>query len=361
MFGNLRDLLHGFLFGIANIIPGVSGGTLALVLGFYHRLLEIINGITPQFIQEFWMQIVNLVKSKSSKNGLIEFLKQKDFFFLARIVVGAAIAVLSLSALMNYLLEHSYAPTYAFFFGLIAVSVIVPAKLVSKWKWTTLILLVLGVIIAAGSVFLVDPVANALGKSQILEAKFLAQEFTSAIDLESHNRWGLTGKFAIGEYLMVFVSGAIAVSAMVLPGVSGSFVLIMMGQYFTILQTVAGLRNLILDDFLYLGIFALGMVVGLLVFARVLDWFFRKAPQYLMAFLTGLIAGSLYVLWPFKRVEMHDLYSKTAHGIQKLESLVITNQNIFPIEPRDLVYSIVSCILGAGLMVFVLKLEKRSV
>ena len=164
------------------------------------------------------------------------------------------------------------------------------------------------------------------------------------------------GKYSTGEYFWIFLSGVIAISAMVLPGISGSLVLILMGSYFTIISAVSGLKTLLLDEIALLGVLALGLVIGIVGFARVIEFCLKRFHDLMMAFLVGLIAGSLYTLWPFKKFLIIDFYTKAGKEIQHIPNYkVYTNQNILDFSSASLTLCIVFFVLGIASMWFFVK------
>jgi len=254
---HMLAVFYGALVGIANIIPGVSGGTFALVLGIYERLLKAIGafGLGSVKVLGGW-----LIKPGDSvrRKELIEEFKRMDLAWLALLALGAGIAILASSRLISVMLEEHLAPTLAFFIGLIVPSIVVPYRLLSRKGWR-------------------EALACVLGTGGIVALTFLDSGGTTGL--------GLAG---------LGLAGAVAISAMILPGVSGSFILMMLGEYKHVLDAINSM------DFVRLGIFGLGCIVGLLAFVRLLNYLLKRFHSVTMAFLTGLIFGSLWVLWPFK-------------------------------------------------------------
>ena len=278
----VKEIIFGAIFGVANIIPGVSGGTMALIMGFYHRLIMAIQNITIK-------SILNLLAIlKFNQKGVQVFqteLKNFDAYFLIRLFLGAIIAIVALAKLMTYLLTQWHNPTYGFFFGLVLLSVIAPYRLISKM--TPMVILV--AVIAAISVI---GISSGVSGEDLIKKAQIKQELK--VQNEAATTVSENGNQQYFKYLMFFIMGAIAISAMILPGVSGSFLLILMGGYFEILTAIVN-RDLIL-----LGSFALGCLIGLAVFTRFLNLMLKRFHDQTLAFLTGLVAGSLWVIWPFK-------------------------------------------------------------
>jgi putative membrane protein len=260
MLAHAWTVLHGILIGIANIIPGVSGGTFALVLGIYERLLGAIGALGLGTLRATW-GLVSGPGRPERRRAFLEEWRRTDATWLAVLVLGAGAAILASSRLIAWLLEVELAPTLAFFVGLILPSILVPYRLLERRSWR-------------------EALACLLGGALLVGLTFVRPEGAGA-------GLGLLG---------LFLSGAVAISAMILPGVSGSFMLMVLGEYENVLRAINSF------DLVRLGVFALGCLVGLLAFVRLLNWLLRRYHAVTMAFLIGLILGSLWVLWPFKEV-----------------------------------------------------------
>ena len=261
--------VNGALIGLANIIPGVSGGTFALILGIFDRMVNAINSVSLQTLKAC---LGLLTFRREAVNAFVAELKRIDALFLAILVVMAAVSAAALAFLMEYLLAEQTAPTMAFFIGLIVPSVAVPYAMMEK-RGARLLLIIPGIALTAGISFAMpDEAAGA------------------------------------DSPLIAAGSGAVAVSAMILPGISGSFVLLVLGQYQNFVAKITALLGGLADGafdvgaFVWLAAFGIGLVVGLWAFTKVLALLLKKAKSATMAFLIGLIIGSLFVLWPFKDV-----------------------------------------------------------
>ncbi|RMG24126.1 MAG: DUF368 domain-containing protein [Bacteroidetes bacterium] len=243
--------LKGLAMGAANVIPGVSGGTIALITGIYE---ELINSVKSIDIQAFKMLLGFRFRA---------FWAYVNGNFLLAVFAGIGLSILTLAKLFKFMLEHE---TYAlwlmaFFFGLILVSVFSVARTVHKWTASAIIALVLG-FIAALLIALVNPASENDG------------------------------------LLYLFICGVIAMCSMILPGLSGSFVLIILGNYkLVMLDAVSDFR---LNILIPVGI---GAVVGLLAFSRLLAWVFKHYRDVTIALMTGFILGSLSIIWPWKQEE----------------------------------------------------------
>ncbi|HPQ51871.1 MAG TPA: DUF368 domain-containing protein [Spirochaetota bacterium] len=281
----IKDLFKGAVIGIANIIPGVSGGTMALVLGIYERLIDAIHNISSETIVSTLRLF--LFKKESFESFKTE-MKRIDALFLLILGTGALSAIIALAKLMTYLLKHQHDPTYGFFFGLVLLSVIAPFQLIKKKT----VPVFLAVIIAISSVF---AISYAVSGDTMLHKAQKKHELTLKTSQSSIAQPAVSNqRVKVLKYLYLFFLGAVSISAMILPGVSGSFLLLLLGGYFEILEAITT-RNIPV-----LGAFALGCIVGILLFTRLLDFLLKKWYDQTMGFLVGLVIGSLWMIWPFK-------------------------------------------------------------
>ncbi|MEO0897387.1 MAG: DUF368 domain-containing protein [Bacteroidota bacterium] len=242
--------LKGLAVGAANVIPGVSGGTIALITGIYDKLINSIKSVDGTAVKLFF------------SGKFKEFWEHINGTFLSMIFLGVGVSIFSLAKFFKWLLENdnpSYEVwLYAFFFGLILVSIISVGRTVEKWNVVTIVTLIVGLALALFITFLKPGVEN--------EAIY---------------------------YLLI--CGAIAMCSMILPGLSGSFVLIIMGNYKLIM--IDAISDLNTKIIIPVGI---GAVLGLLVFSRVLAWVFKNFRDQTIALMTGFIIGSLAIIWPWK-------------------------------------------------------------
>lgn len=237
--------LRGVLMGAADIVPGVSGGTMAFITGIYDRLLDSIRSFDLRCLRLLWQRRFR------------DAWRHVDGGFLLALVLGICTSILSLARLISWLLAEYPVPLWAFFFGLILASGLVLLRQVPRWTPPRTVCLLLGLLVAAGIA--------------------LSPAFAMAP--------GLPG---------IFVAGFIAICAMILPGISGSFILILLGMYGPVLSAV---KNLQLD---VMAVFALGAGLGLMCFSRILHWLLQRFHVATMALLTGFLFGSLLVVWPWK-------------------------------------------------------------
>ncbi|MCK5015067.1 MAG: DUF368 domain-containing protein [Candidatus Omnitrophica bacterium] len=233
--------------GAANVIPGISGGTIAFILGIYERLIRSIKAFDLKFIK-----LLCRFRFKEAFSAI-------DGKFFSTLFLGVAIAIFTLSKVISQLLSSKPILIYSFFFGLILASIPIIARIIKNWtasKIVTACLTALATYFIVGMVPFTTPEAA----------------------------W------------FVFLSGALAISTMILPGISGAFVLVLLGKYQFILDAVNQ------RDFFILGVFSLGMAVGILGFVRILSWLFNKYHDLTVTILTGIVVGSLRKIWPWKEV-----------------------------------------------------------
>jgi putative membrane protein len=259
--------LKGFCMGASDVVPGVSGGTMAFILGIYQELIYAIKS--------FDMKALRIL-------GRLDFpslQKHVSWEFLAAVGIGILTAVFSLARVLTWLLQNEPILIWSFFFGLIVASVVTVSRRVESWRLSTWIW-------AAGG---------------ILGAYVLV---------------GLVPMSTPDSPAFLFLSGAIAICAMILPGISGAFILVLLGKYQVVLEAVA------YRDFSVLALVAAGACVGIMAFSRLLGWLFRRYPDPTVALLTGLMLGSLRKVWPWKEI----VHGETA---AKGTEVVI---NVFPAE-----------------------------
>lgn len=248
---NIKDYfvigLKGVAMGAADTVPGVSGGTIALISGIYRELINTIGAIDTSLFTTW------------KRQGFSAMWKQLNGNFIIALLSGILFSVLTIMRLASYLLEHKPVLIWSFFFGLVVASIWFVGKKVKTWNFKTIAVLVAG---AALAYFLTTlPVAS-----------------------------------ASGSWWYLLICGSLAVCAMILPGISGAFILVLLGAYEQITQAV---HNLVLWK---VGLVGLGAVVGLLSFSKVLKWLFNHYENITLAVLTGFITGSLAKIWPWKEV-----------------------------------------------------------
>lgn len=252
MKADLSLFAKGVAMGAANVIPGVSGGTIALITGIYERL---INALKSGDVTSLKLLLSGKFK---------DFWQRVDGRWLSILLAGVAISIVTLAKLFEYLLQHHEQLTMAFFFGLILVSIWYVAKRISHWNPSVWLALAVGAIVAILIATLAPASENA-------------------------------------SFAYVFLCGVIAISSMILPGLSGSFVLIIMGNYALVLGAISTFSMSILLPM------ALGCIVGLIVFSHVLAWVFKHYQDHTLALMTGFVIGSLVIIWPWKNAEVEQV------------------------------------------------------
>jgi len=384
----VKELLMGFCLGTANIIPGVSGGTFLLVFKIYGRVFAILNRINKSLIFRFAAIVFSLVKNLG-KNGsvqsLVAFLEETDILFLFKLIVGALTAIILLSSLMKYLLVHHFVYTYSLFFGLIMVSIIIPVKMLKSLKGSAAFMILLGMALTVFISGSVNPYDKVKIKSDNLESRYqsLYPQGNSSLVLQTERQPGkqsgsqfekgegktkesdlfkFVGKYTIKEYVYAAFCGVVSISAMVLPGISGSLVLILMGAYFDVISAISVLKSGQLDTLAFLCCFGIGIVVGGLLFARLISFVLNRYYTATMALLIGLMVGSLHALWPFKQVMiMGEQYVKQDGRIAVIENAQIyTNINILPGNGHELVFALVFFLAGCGVMYAFIRAESSQ-
>lgn len=251
---DLSQVGRGMLMGGADVIPGVSGGTIALVLGIYERLVTAISHFDPLFL------------SLLAKRQIKEAADYIDLRFLIPLGTGILLGIVALGSVMHTLLEDYRQFTMAAFFGMIGASCYLVAKLVERWRAQEFVLLIAGTIFA---VWLVNQ---------------------PALENPPDELW------------YVFMCGAIAICAMILPGISGSFILLILGKYHEITGIIKEVLKLKLSiaSLTLVATFASGCLIGLILFSKVLNWLLAKQTARTMSTLCGFMIGSLCKIWPFQ-------------------------------------------------------------
>ena len=238
-------ILKGMGMGAADVVPGVSGGTIAFITGIYEELVHSIRNINFSTISTLW------------KEGIPAFWKAVNGNFLLSVIGGILISVLSLARLLEYLLVNHPVLIWSFFFGLIIGSAVFIARSIEKWNAGTLASLVAGIAVA--------------------------WIITSVTPAETTNAWWF-----------IFLSGSLAICAMILPGISGSFILLLLGKYQFILNALNEGKISVITVLL------LGALVGIISFSHLLSWLLRKFHHLTISLLSGFMIGSLNKIWPWK-------------------------------------------------------------
>lgn len=301
----ISTFLKGMAMGAADVVPGVSGGTIAFITGIYDTLLESIRRINPSLIG---------VIRKGSIKAAFEHINGT---FLICLFGGILTSIFTLAKFITWMLHTHPIPLWSFFFGLIIISVIHMFKQVENWNIGRIISVAIGVGFAYG-ITVLHPVA---------------------MDPTPLN---------------LLIAGAIAICAMILPGISGSFILLLLGMYAPILAAAKSV------DIVTLGTFAIGCVLGLLTFSHVLSWVLRSYRDIALTFLTGLMIGTLSKIWPWKEVIS---WRTNSHG----EQVPLIEHNLSPLNyehvtghPALLGYAIFAMILGLAVVWGLEKYAERN-
>ncbi len=297
--------------GMAEVIPGVSGGTIAFITGIYFRLINAIKTILGP-------GLLHTVK----EDGLLAAWKTIDGNFLFFLIGGMVVGILGGVFGISFLIENYPELVWAFFFGLIIASAIFIGQQVTHWKWQQILLLLVGI----GVAYYITVATPASGS----ESK-----------------------------IFVFFAGAIAISALILPGISGSFILLLLGIYQFILHDTLKegvIENQDISAIITLGIFALGCLVGLATFSRVLSWTFKHYANTTLALLTGFMIGSLNKIWPWRNVLQYRTNSD-GEQVPFLEKSVLPAQ--YEGDPQVL-YVVIAILIGFAIVFILGRLGKDT-
>ncbi len=289
-------LLKGMGMGAADVVPGVSGGTIAFIVGIYEELIDSIKSI-------------NAASLKMLFTGKVAaFWKAINANFLFSIVGGIAISIFSLAKLITWLLTDHPVLVWSFFFGLVLASTWFVSKDIKKWDWKTILSFVIGAVVA----FYITVATPAETPSNLF---------------------------------FIFLCGAIAICAMILPGISGSFILVLLGKYFYIMEAVKTFNIKIIL------VFICGAAIGITSFSRVLSFALRRFHDITIAVLAGFMLGSLNKVWPWKTVV--ETYFDS-HGVEK--PLIEVNS-----MPDHLIGEAVGLmVLGFAIVYFLEKLSAKT-
>lgn len=238
-------VLKGLAMGAANVIPGVSGGTIAFITGIYQRLIDSLKSFDPGALKLLF------------SGGFKVFALKTDLYFLVSIFIGIAISILSLARVVELAFENYEVYTLSFFFGLIMASILGVGRQIATLNLNNIIAVLIGVVTATGIAFLPPSEPNA-------------------------------------SFVYLTVCGAVAICSMILPGLSGSYILLLMGNYILVMQAISSL------DFGVLVPIAIGCIAGLILFSRLLSYLFKNFQDFTISILTGFVAGSLAIIWPWK-------------------------------------------------------------
>lgn len=291
--------LKGIAMGAADVVPGVSGGTIAFISGIYEELLQSISSVN--------FQTIKMLKTE----GLKAVWKKTNANFLLALLIGIGISILSLSRLITYLLENEKILVWSFFFGLVLASILYVGKQISNWNLTTISVFLLGAVVAF----------------YITTLQPMVTENSSLI--------------------FIFISGALAICAMILPGISGAFILVLLGAYKPVLEAIHD------KNFKIIGTFAVGAIIGLLSFSKVLNWLFNNYKNLTLAGLTGFILGSLNKIWPWKETLT---WRVNSHGVK----VPFNEQSVSPLNYNGDAQLLVALGLAFFGFAVILALEKMA-
>ncbi|MDG2436939.1 MAG: DUF368 domain-containing protein [Polaribacter sp.] len=306
MSRNLKDYLviglKGMAMGAADVVPGVSGGTIAFISGIYEELLGSISNVNFDLLKTL------------KQDGFKAAWKEVNGNFLLSLFIGIFVSIVSLAKAIKYLLENEPVLLWSFFFGLVLASVIYIAKQITKWNFVAILALILG--------------------------SFLAYYITTLNPLVSEN----------SSILFMFIAGAIAICAMILPGISGAFILVLLGAYKPVLAAVND------RDYKTVAAVGFGAIIGLLAFFYFLKWLFSHYKNYTLAVLTGFIIGSLNKIWPWKETLT---WRTNSHGVE----VPFNQQSVSPfsyVGEAELTMAIILATIGFGLILLMEKLAVKK-
>lgn len=299
--------LKGMAMGMAEVIPGVSGGTIAFITGIYERLLASISSFGTGLIAVY------------KEGGVKSLWDEIDGNFLVALLTGMFAGIVSGVFGVTWLLENYPPVVWGFFFALIIASSVYMMRMIEKWDVLNVIMLIIGAIIAYGITILAP------------------SDGTEAL-------W------------FIFLSGCIAISALILPGISGSFILLLLGMYTVVIPAVKDmLKTFSVDSLLIVGVFGLGCLTGVMVFSRVLTYVFKNYKNYTISILTGFMIGSLNKIWPWRSCVEEVMVNEKIKCIRE-ENLM---PNAFQAEPY-IVGVLLAMALGIGIVWFLARTDKSN-
>lgn len=301
---HVSNFLKGFAMGTANVIPGVSGGTIALILGIFERLIDSLKS--------FNMQAIKLLSKRDFKT----FAAHTDLKFLLVVIVGMVASIFSVAKLLSFLFENYPIFIWAYFFGLIIASIWLVGKTISKYNASVVLFIILGTAIAL-AITILSP----------------ARENDS--------------------FFYLIICGVVAVCSMILPGISGSFVLVLMGNYELVLRSINEL------NIVNLAAIGIGCAIGLPAFSHLLSWLYKKFKNQTIAILTGFILGSLAVIWPWKYSfdSARNLIPANEFGALLNDSKVFSYERILPTIDGQFAVAALLVVLG---FLSIYLLEKKA-
>lgn len=295
---HLRIVLIGFLMGCADVVPGVSGGTIAFICGIYERLLNGIKSFDITTLRLVWQ------RDFAGVGARVPFL-----FFIA-LGIGLVTAIATLARVLSHLMTNHPVSLWSFFFGLVLGSILLLGR--QTWVWKPIDWIVF-----------------------------------AAFGFGTYTLVGLSVLQTPSGHLFTFIAGAIAICAMILPGISGSYLLVIMGKYQVVLDAVNE------RDFVTLGVFCLGIATGILSFVRMVSWLLKHHRHVTLIALTGVMAGALRTLWPWKETLTTRINS---HG----EVVPVAQTNIMPGTESNLLLAIGLALIGGLAVLLIERLAKAE-
>ncbi len=292
--------LKGIAMGAADVVPGVSGGTIAFISGIYEELITSINNINLKTLKIWKVE------------GFKAFWNALNGNFLLALFIGIFISLFSLATIVSWLLENEPILLWSFFFGLVAASIYFVGKGIEKWNFFAVLMLIIGALVAF---------------------------FITTLPPNEN----------VDSLPYLFLSGAIAVCAMILPGISGAFILVLLGSYKTILDAVHE------RDLKIVVTVGLGAILGLLSFARLLKWMFKNYKNATLAVLTGFILGSLPKIWPWKKVIATKTFGDKVIPINELNISPFSYQG-----DNQLLWAILLAVIGFSLIFILEKVASKK-
>ncbi|HPG06052.1 MAG: DUF368 domain-containing protein [Saprospiraceae bacterium] len=319
----LGIFLRGLSMGIAEVIPGVSGGTIAFISGIYERLLNAIQSF------DLW-----IFRSLFKKGGIKEIWDRVDGAFILTLVGGMASGLLFGVLVISHFLEEYPPVIWGLFFGLISASAIWIARSVPKWDAMTI--------------------------TYFLAGTLLALLITNLSPAEGNTAWWY-----------ILISGCIAICALILPGISGSFMLLLLGLYTVVIPAVKTvITDFSMQALSILVFFAIGCLIGLLTFAKLLSWMFKTYHRQTLAAMTGFVVGSLWKIWPWRtpRIWFDKVQNQLVRGIWDPsvsihDVRVIKEVNVLPSDYAGNPYLLATClavIAGITLVFLLGRLDKKG-
>ncbi|MEA3318228.1 MAG: DUF368 domain-containing protein [Bacteroidota bacterium] len=302
----LNIFLKGFGMGSANVIPGVSGGTIALITGIFERIIDAIKSFDTIALKLFF------------KGKIKEFIKHVDLYFLITVFSGMVLSVVSLAKLLDFLFTNYPVYVWAYFFGLILASVYFVGKTITKWNISVVLTFVIGTSIAIG-ISILNPAAQ--------------------------NE----------SFLYLVLCGVVAICSMILPGLSGSFILILLGNYELVM--IDAVNNF---DLKIIFPVMIGAVLGLVVFSHILSWVYKKYKNQTISILAGFILGSLGILWPWKN-EVYKIDEAGDFLLKNGEKVIQSYTKYFPESfNTEVLISISLIIIGILSIYLIEKLAQKQ-